>query len=217
MNIRRLIREISAKDVDVDRFVRLAIRDDQIREEIVRQMRTHPHIMVYYHCFYIVSKASIERPDLFYPHWHEVASLLKHKNSYHRDFALTIIANLTQVDQGNLFSKIFHDYFEHINDEKFMTGQCCVQNSIKILKGFKHLYGLTHLQRLPDPVQHHPCIRHKTKELCQFVTGIITALGTVIQVFIPTTLPDFTDFTITKKAFAVSQASVTVDIFRFQL
>jgi hypothetical protein len=29
---------------------------------------------------------------------------------------------------------MFHDYFEHINDDKFMTGQCCVQNSAKIIR-----------------------------------------------------------------------------------
>ena len=134
MDTTELIQEISVKDVDVDRFVRLAIDQDHIRDEIVRQMMTHPHIMVYYHCYYVVKKASQERPELFYQYWHDIASLLKHKNSYHRDFALTIIANLTRVDQEDLFSRIFHDYFEHVNDEKFMTGQCCVQNSIKILR-----------------------------------------------------------------------------------
>jgi hypothetical protein len=134
VNTTELIQEISVKDVDIDKFVRLAISEDHIRDEIIRQMTTHPHIMVYYHCYYVASKASQEKPELFYQYWHEIASLLKHKNSYHRDFGLTIIANLTKVDQENLFSEIFHDYFEHINDEKFMTGQCCVQNSIKILK-----------------------------------------------------------------------------------
>jgi hypothetical protein len=134
MNTAELTQEISAKDVDVDKFVQLAIDDDHIKDEIIRQMVTHPHIIVYYHCYYVASKASQERPELFYQYWRDVASLLNHRNSYHRDFGLTIIANLTKVDQENLFSKIFHDYFEHINDEKFMTGQCCVQNSIKILR-----------------------------------------------------------------------------------
>jgi hypothetical protein len=112
----------------------LAIRDVQARDEIMNQLLTNPEIMVYYHCYYVVSKASQERPELFYPYWHEIVSLLKHKNSYHRDIALTIIANLTRVDQENLFSKIYLDYFEHINDCKFMTGRCCVQNSIKIFR-----------------------------------------------------------------------------------
>ena len=133
MNTLELIEKISAKDFDIDWFVQLALADAQIRAEIINQMLTHPHIMVYYHCFYVASKASREKPELFYPYWDEIAALLDHKNSYHRDFALTILANLTLVDEENRFSEVFNAYFEHINDEKFMTGQCCIQNSRKIL------------------------------------------------------------------------------------
>ena len=129
-----LIEEISVKDVDVDKFVHLALSDDRARDEIVKQMVTHPHIMVYYHCYYVVDKASRQRPDLFYPYWPEIAALLQHPNSYHRDFALTVIANLTQVDQDDRFAGIYDDYFAHVNDDKFMTGQCCIQNSVKIFR-----------------------------------------------------------------------------------
>ena len=74
MDVTELIREISVDDVDVDRFVHLAIEQEHVRDEIVRQMMTHPHIMVYYHCYYVVKKASQERPELFYPYWHDIAS-----------------------------------------------------------------------------------------------------------------------------------------------
>jgi len=129
-----LIEEISVKDVDVDKFVQLAVSDKRARDEIVGQMIAHPHIMVYYHCYYVVDKASRQRPDLFYPYWPEIAALLQHPNSYHRDFALTVIANLTQVDHDDLFAGIFDDYFAHVNDDKFMTGQCCIQNSVKVFR-----------------------------------------------------------------------------------
>jgi hypothetical protein len=134
MNTTTLIETISVKDVDVDKFVHLALSDERARDEIVGQMIAHPHIMVYYHCYYVVDKASRQRPDLFYPYWPAIAALLQHPNSYHRDFALTIIANLTQVDHDDLFSGIFDDYFAHVNDAKFMTGQCCIQNSVKIFR-----------------------------------------------------------------------------------
>jgi hypothetical protein len=134
MDTEELVQAIASEDVNVDRFVRLAISDAQIRDAIMHQMVTHPHIMVYYHCYYVADKASQERPDLFYPYWFTVAPLLQHANSYHRDIALTIIANLTQVDHSDLFPELYDDYFEHINDVKFMTGQCCVQNSVKVLR-----------------------------------------------------------------------------------
>jgi hypothetical protein len=134
MNAGELIQEISVKDVDVDKFVQLVISENHTRDEVITQLLTNPDIMVYYHCYYVVDKASQARPELFYPYWPGIVPLLKHKNSYHRDIALTIIANLTRVDYDNLFSTIYEDYFEHINDKKFMTGQCCVRNSRKILR-----------------------------------------------------------------------------------
>jgi hypothetical protein len=134
MNELELIQEISKKDFDIDKLTRLAIEDSLSRAEIAHQLLTNPNIMVYYHCFYVVSKASMERPDIFYMYWKEFSELLNHRNSYHRDIGLTLIANLTRVDQKELFLDLFDAYFKHINDEKFMTARCCVQNSIKILK-----------------------------------------------------------------------------------
>lgn len=139
MDREALIEKIKDKNVDVDGFVGKAFEDEAIREEIVQQLLTHPHIMVYYHCYYIVSKASELKPELFYVHWHDFAKLLHHKNSYHRDIGLTIIAHLAKVDTLHLFDAIFNDYLSHIRDEKFMTAQCCVKNIEKIIKARKDL------------------------------------------------------------------------------
>jgi hypothetical protein len=134
MNTTEIIEKIAEKDFNVDEFVQLAIKDENARNEIVRQMLTNSAIMVYYHCFYVVDKASQKRPEMFYPYWNEIAELLHHENSYHRDFALEIIGNLTKVDQENRFAEIEDDYFGIINDEKFMTGNCCVKNLLKIYR-----------------------------------------------------------------------------------
>jgi len=134
MNPTELIEKIAEKDFEVDEFVQLAIEDQNTRNEIVRQMLTNPAIMVYYHCYEVVDKASQKRPEMFYPYWDEIAELLHHKNSYHRDFALEIIGNLTRVDQENRFAAIEEDYFSIIHDEKFMTGNYCVRNLLKIYR-----------------------------------------------------------------------------------
>lgn len=134
MNTNELIQAVADEHVDIDQFVRLVCCDAQARDEVVNQMVSHPHIMVYYHCFYVVDKASQSRPDLFSPYWSLIAPLLNHPNSYHRDFALTILPNLLAVDQADRFAAIFQDYFAHVHDPKFMTGCCCVQNSLKIIR-----------------------------------------------------------------------------------
>ena len=134
MNTTEMIEQIAEMDFDVNAFTQLAIENERARNEIVRQMLMNAAIMVYYHCYYVVEKASRERPELFYAYWGEMSGLLHHENSYHRDFALEIIGNLTRVDQANRFAGIKDEYFSIVNDEKFMTGNCCVKNLLKIYR-----------------------------------------------------------------------------------
>jgi hypothetical protein len=134
MNTTEMIEKIAEKDFDVDKFAQLAINDEDARDEIVQQMIINPAIMVYYHCYYVLDNASHKRPELFYPYWGEIAELLHHENSYHRDFALEIIGNLSKVDHENRFAEIEDDYFGMFHDEKFMTGNCCVKNMLKIFR-----------------------------------------------------------------------------------
>ncbi len=129
-----LVEQIADKNVDIDAFVKAVWEDVTIREEVVRQLLTNSNIMVYYHCYYIISKASEEKPELFYQYWGDFVFLLDHKNSYHRDIGMTIIANLTRVDESNAFADVFQKYMEHFNDDKFMTAQCFVRNLKKILR-----------------------------------------------------------------------------------
>lgn len=134
MNTLDIARNISVKDFDLTESVQAVILTERIRDEIVKLMISHADIMVYYHCFKVVSQASQEHPELFYRYWHDIAPLLSHKNSYHRDFALGILANLTAADNGHLFSELYRDYFAHIHDQKFMTARCCIQNAAKVIE-----------------------------------------------------------------------------------
>lgn len=139
MSTEKLIERIAEKDFDVAEFVQIAHRDENARDEIVHQMISNEHIMVYYHCYYVASKASKENPEMFYKYWDEISGLLHHKNSYHRDFALDIIGNLTKVDQEDRFSEIEDLYFAVVNDEKFMTGNNCVRNLQKVYRHKEYL------------------------------------------------------------------------------
>ncbi len=133
MNIEDIFNTISKTDFNLPAFTRIAIDNEQARGEMIRQLVHNPDIMVYYHCFYAIDKASQERPDLYYPYWDVFVQLLAHKNSYHRDFGLTILANLVQVDQEDRFLGIYDAYFDHLHDAKFMTAKCCALNIKKIL------------------------------------------------------------------------------------
>ncbi|HWQ45988.1 MAG TPA: hypothetical protein VN376_03930, partial [Longilinea sp.] len=134
-----IAQEISHPDFDLNGFVDTAIQDKQTRDEIIRQMVTNQDIMVYYHCYYVIAQASADRPDMFYAYWPEMAALLDHHNSYHRNIGLEVIANLTRVDEKDLFSGTFARYFQRIGDEKLLTCQYCIRGSQKILKHKPHL------------------------------------------------------------------------------
>ncbi len=106
-----LLLQISDKNVDVEKFAEIVIKEEPIRQEIINQMLNNTNILAYYHSYNILAKASELNPELFYKYWDDFASLLNHKNSYHRDFGLTLTANLTKVDSENKFSSVFDDYF----------------------------------------------------------------------------------------------------------
>jgi len=133
MDSNSLIEEIKRKDIDVEYFANKIIEDESSRKEVVKQLLTNKDIMVYYHCYYVVSRASEIRADLFYKYWDDFAELLNHKNSYHRDIGATIITNLVSVDSEHYFDDILEDYLKHINDEKFMTAQYFVRNLAKVV------------------------------------------------------------------------------------
>jgi hypothetical protein len=132
--IEEIIQSIAQTDFDLDLYCGLVLEDALLRDEIIRPMINNPNIMVYYHCFYVVEKASQQKPALFYGYWPEFAALLNHVNSYHRDFGLVLIAILAQVDTENRIMEILPDYLSHAHDQKFMTACCCVQNCKMIIQ-----------------------------------------------------------------------------------
>ncbi len=129
-----LARAISRADYDLEAFVRLIISDESSRDAIIDLMARHAHIMVYDHCFYIVSHACRECPRLFYPYWPVFTALLAHQNSYHRDYGLTLIAYLSGVDAENRFPPVFEDFFARLGDPKFMTAKRCIEMSKIVLR-----------------------------------------------------------------------------------
>lgn len=124
----KLLEEISKENFDLPYFADRATTDKKIRDFVVDEMLNHKHIMVYYHCYYITEAVSESDPDLMYEYWDGVEKLLKHKNSYHRNFALSILARLSKADDQNKMNACIDDYLSLIDDVKFMTADNCIRN-----------------------------------------------------------------------------------------
>jgi hypothetical protein len=133
MDTEEIIHDIADKNFDKSKYIEQIQYDEELRDLIIDQMLSDKNIMVYYHCYEIVSEASLLKPELFYKHWDVFRNLLHHENSYHRDIGLTVIANLSKSDEKNLIFEVIDEYLEHAHDEKFMTSRCCVKNSSKIM------------------------------------------------------------------------------------
>ena len=133
METKEIIRDIADKNFDKFKYVEQIQFDEELRDLIIDQMISNKNIMVYYHCYDIVSEASCSRPELFYKYWNICRNLLNYENSYHRDIGLTVIANLSKSDENNLIIEVIDEYLEHAHDSKFMTSRCCIKNSSKIL------------------------------------------------------------------------------------
>jgi hypothetical protein len=75
---------------------------------------------------------SEERPDVLYPEWDFFADLIGSDNTSFKYIAVYIIANLTKVDTGNRFEKIFEKYYGLLDDESVIPAAHVAGNSGKI-------------------------------------------------------------------------------------
>lgn len=128
-----LIENLSLKDIRVRDYITLVFNDADFRQYIINELLNNSYIMVYYNCHLILVEATEGKPHIFYEYWNSFVSLLDHKNSYHRNYALIIISNLLLADSENRFDKIFDRYFSLLHDEKFLTRRYCLQCSAKII------------------------------------------------------------------------------------
>lgn len=135
--------EIKQKDVDIEKLSHIILYDEYMRDSVVTYAVDSQEIMLYYNSYYIVDDASQKSPMHFYEYWDQFAALLYDENSYKRDIGMTIIANLTPVDEENKFDDLYNQYISLINDKKFMTAECCINNLAKILPHKKHLIDTT--------------------------------------------------------------------------
>lgn len=175
MNEKAVIEAIADKNVDIDTYVKQVLEDAEMRKLVLKNLLTSPEIMVYYHCYYIISKASEMEPSLFYGYWDAFLKLLSHKNSYHRDIGLTILANLTAVDSENRFSYIYDDYMALLNDPKFMTAECCLKNLKKILD-HKPDYEESVINRLISIPDHSPYTEKQEALMVSLIIDVFDGL-----------------------------------------
>ena len=128
------ITEYSKQNIDIKSFADIILNDNNKRELMMSEMLTNNNIMVYFNGYLIIAEASEALPELFYTHFEDIAKLLSHKNSYHRNIALHLLANMASIDKDNKFDKVIDSYYKTLSDIKFQTKLYCIKHSAKIIR-----------------------------------------------------------------------------------
>ncbi len=80
----------------------------------------------------VIRLVSESVPELVYPYFKQIASLIDSKNSFIKWGAIITISNLVAVDQQELFLNIFEQYFAMLDDNKMVTAANVAGNAWKI-------------------------------------------------------------------------------------
>ncbi len=128
------LQKVSVTNADLTPFSEITLNDSGFRNILIKHLTENEAINIYYHSYLILNKATITAPSLFYPYWGNFASLLKHENSYHRNYGMDLIANIISADEDNLFEPAVEDYYKQLYDERLVTIKHCIENTAKIIR-----------------------------------------------------------------------------------
>ena len=126
-----MITDLIDKAIDIESAAQMVYRDNDIVSELLEGIQSSQD-PIRYNCFKIILLISEEHPEILYPHWTLFEKMLHSDNSYFKDIAIQVIANLTKVDTENRFEKLFDKYFGELNSEKAMVAAHVASNAGKI-------------------------------------------------------------------------------------
>lgn len=128
-----MIPELDKKDVDIDNIAEKALQDKEVLSELLEGILSNTDTRRY-NSFQVLSLLSERHTEVLYSYWEYFESLLGSKNNYIKYIALHLIADLTKVDTGNKFERVFNTYYSILDGDKTMTAAHVAAVSGKIAK-----------------------------------------------------------------------------------
>ncbi|MFX0039379.1 MAG: hypothetical protein ACFFCY_14660 [Promethearchaeota archaeon] len=113
---------ITKKDAEIqaERIVRRVLDEKKYLPKVLEGITAKQDSVRYPNAIALES-LSKANPEIVYPHWEVFTYLLRSKNAYHKSIAITIIANLTSIDEQRKFEDIFDDFFKLIDDKSVIV------------------------------------------------------------------------------------------------
>jgi peptidyl-tRNA hydrolase len=123
--------DLDKKDVDIEALAQKALPDKNLLQELLDGVLSKDHI-IRSNCFRVLTLLSEDHGEFLYPKWEYFQEMLTSSNSYHKNIAINLLANLTTVDVDNKFEAIFEDYYGILAGDKAMNACHVALNSSKI-------------------------------------------------------------------------------------
>ena len=126
---------LDKKNIDIRAIAKKALTDDKLLAELLDNLRSKKET-IRYNSHKVLSQISEEQPKLLYGQWDYFVRFLDSDNTYHKLSAIILLANLTKIDRGNKFEKIFNKFYGLLNDKSFITAAyvCGASGKIALAK-----------------------------------------------------------------------------------
>ncbi|MDD5288892.1 MAG: hypothetical protein PHY28_07285, partial [Dehalococcoidales bacterium] len=126
-----IISDLINKQIGIEKAVEKALADNAILSELLAGIQSSQD-PTRYNSFKVILPISENHQGTLYPQWHLFEKMLESDNSYFKDIAIQIIANLTKIDTENRFEPLFDKYFGELGGDKTMTAAHVASNAGKI-------------------------------------------------------------------------------------
>ncbi|KAB3525502.1 MULTISPECIES: hypothetical protein [Alkaliphilus] len=133
------IEAASETNADVNRYIDIALNDEEFRGMLVKEMIGNRKINVYYHSYIILSEVATVKPDTLACFLWDFASLLEHKNSYHRNYGMDLLSSIAKEVDDETLNKIIPSFCKLLYDEKISTRKYCITYSMRIINAKPNL------------------------------------------------------------------------------
>ena len=136
MNAERLLDDLADK-TKIDTLVSAVVHDPSLLDALLEIVAKNKG-SIKYSCTKVIKLASEKSPEVVYPYFDQIGTLLQSENSFVKWDAICILSNLVKADQLSKFDLIFDDYFQLIKGPQMITAANVIGNVWKIIHAKPH-------------------------------------------------------------------------------
>lgn len=133
------IQHVSKTNADISSYTQIGLEDEHFRMLLVKELLTNVNINVYYHTYILLTEISKLNGEILLPYLSAFTSLLGHKNSYHRNYGMHLIALMSEYIDDQSMHIIMQKFSMCLYDEKISTRKYCMTYISLILCHHKEL------------------------------------------------------------------------------